>query len=620
MADINIKAKIDVETGNSTENIKKTQDAMKGASAQTKDVGSSFGKLKGELGTLSPALGQASNGVGMLTQAFNILKANPIIGVFALIAGLVIALFQKFKQMEAVSDALGKAFGTLSGVFNKFISAILTPLIDGFVKLTELVTGGLISVLSALGVTSEKTAQRFGEITEALDDLEDAQKNSAIATAEANRKLQDAREIAADATRPVKERVAALKEAARIEKEESQKVIEINQTKARLTMEAMAMEMGARGDLIAKIREGSIEQLKAARMELMNMKNVDKDKLTSIDNMIIAAENEAASMAKISKKTQSQITSIEKEEQDKRNEQARKAAEQRKAIRDKEIAEEKQRLSEIAEMNKAIHAREQEIEKIGKTDREKRIIDLQNELDTNLEKYKNNHQAKLKAYELYQLGLKQLDKEENLSKDTKEKEQTTNTINNVIQRAQGQIAINNQLLANVQANTKQVVASEEQKRDTYRMTGEAMNALADVVGKQTIAGKALAVAQALINTYLGVTEVLRNKTIVPEPFGTIQKVASVATILASGFSAVRNITKTQVPGGGGGGSTPSMGAAGVNAPVTPQATATTLSAATIQGIGNAAAGGVNRAYVLDSDVRNSDERNARLQRAARLGG
>lgn len=576
MADINIKAKIDVETGNSTESIKKTQDAMKGASTQTKEVGSSFGKLKGELGTLSPALGQASNGVGALTQAFNILKANPIIGVFALIAGLVVALFQKFKQMEAVSDALGKAFGTLSGVFNKFITAILTPLIDGFVKLTELVTGGLISVLSALGVTSEKTAQRFGEITEALDDLEDAQKNSAIATAEANRKLQDAREIAADATRPVKERVAALKEAARIEKEESQKVIEINQTKARLTMEAMAMEMGARGDLIAKIREGSIEQLKAARMELMNMKNVDKEKLTAIDNMIIAAENEAASMAKISKKTQSQITSIEKEERDKRVEAARKEAERKaKLMEDEEAARkllakiEYDTRKEIEEnrLRLAAEAREREKQQEAADNAEmQRIADEEN--------------ARLN---------KEIEKKNKIAEDEKKAADA-------------------------------VLLYENQKRETYKMTGDAMNALGEVVGKQTIAGKALAVAQALINTYLGVTEVLRNKTIIPEPFGTIQKVASVATMLAAGFSAVRNITRTQVPGGGGGGSTPSMGAAGVNAPVSPQATATTLSAATIQGIGNAAAGGVNRAYVLDSDVRNSDERNARLQRAARLGG
>jgi hypothetical protein len=577
MADINIKAQLQVDTGNSAEKIGKTQDALKGASTQTKEVGGSFGKLKGELGALSPALGQASQGVGALTQAFNILKANPIIGVFALLAGLVVALFQKFKQMEGVSDALGKAFGTLSGVFNTFITGFLTPLIDGFVWLIENVTGGLINVLSALGVTTQQTAQRFGEITEALDDLEDAQKNSAIATAEANRRLQDAREIAADANRPIKERIAALKEAAKIEREESLKVIEINQTKARLTMEAMAMELGARGDLIAKIREGSIEQLKAARMELMNMKNVDKEKLSAIDSMIIAAENEAASMAKIAKRTQSQITSIEREE-----------AANRKAIRDKAEADKKK-------------AHEDELARIKK------------ERDAYWDR----------------IAAGRLGEEEQKNIDDRRKE-SIKSIDPVIKGAaeaslQAIGAVSN---ANTEAALKKgkedqeqadgVLKYEQQKRDTLQMTGEAMGALGDLVGRQTIAGKALAISQALINTFLGVTEVLRNKTIIPEPFGTIQKVASVATILASGFSAVRNIGRTQVPGGGGGGgSTPSMG--NVAAPVSPQSTATSLSASTIQNIGNAAAGGVNRAYVLDSDIRNSDERNVRLQRAARLG-
>jgi hypothetical protein len=573
MADINIKAKIDVDTGDSAAKIGKTQDAMKGASNQTKEVGSSFGKLKGELGSLSPALGQASQGVGTLTQAFNILKANPIIGVFALLAGLVVALFQKFKQMEGVSDALGKAFGTLSGVFNTFITGILTPLIDGFVWLIENVSGGLISVLSALGVTTEKTAQRFGEITEALDDLEDAQRNSAIATAEANRKLQDAREIAADANLPIKDRIAALKEAARIEKEESQKVIEINQTKARLTMEAMAMEMGARGDLIAKIREGSIEQLKAARLELQNMKNVDKEKLSAIDNMIIAAENEAASMAKISKKTQSQITSIEREERDKRIEAARKEKERKVKLMEEEEEE------------------------------RKRIVKIQYDTRKEIEDNRLRLAAEAREQERKQMEA-----------DNAEMERLANEEN---ERLNKEVEKKNEIAKKEKEAADAVMLFEQQKRDTYKMTGEAIGALGDAVGQQTIAGKALAVSQALINTYLGVTEVLRNKTVIPEPFGTIQKVASVATILASGFSAVRNITRTQVPGGGGGGTTPSMGA--INAPVAPQANPTTLSASTIQNIGNAAAGGVNRAYVLDSDVRNMDERNSRLQRAARLG-
>jgi hypothetical protein len=579
MADINIKAQLQVDTGNSAEKIGKTQDALKGASTQTKDAGNSFGKLKGELGALSPALGQASQGVGALTQAFNILKANPIIGVFALLAGLVVALFQKFKQMEGVSDSLGKAFGTLSGVFNTFITGFLTPLIDGFVWLIENITGGLIGALSALGVTTEQTAQRFGEITEALDDLEDAQKNSAIATAEANRKLQDAREIAADANLPIKERVAALKEAARIEREESQKVIEINQMKARLTMEAMAMELGARGDLIAKIREGSIESLKAARLELQGMKNVDKEKLSAIDSMIIAAENEAASMAKISKKTQSQITGIEKEESDKRVANRKAEAAEKKAIAEEEEAQRRLFNKISAETQKEIF--DFQI-KQGREKADKEKADLEAENAEFVKRMESEAEAENKAYDATQ---KKINDATKLEKDQKDA----------------------------------VLLFEQQKRDTYKMTGETLGALGDLVGKQTIAGKALAISQALINTYLGVTEVLRNKTIIPEPFGTIQKVASVATILASGFSAVRNIGRTQVPGagGGGGGSTPTM--ASVAAPVAPQSTATSLSASTIQNIGNAAAGGVNRAYVLDSDIRNSDERNVRLQRAARLG-
>jgi hypothetical protein len=578
MEDIRLKASLEFNAGNSAQEVKKVQDNLKGASTQTKDAGNSFGKLKGELGALSPALGQASQGVGALTQAFNILKANPIIGVFALLAGLVVALFQKFKQMEGVSDSLGKAFGTLSGVFNTFITGILTPLIDGFVWLIENITGGLIGALSALGVTTEQTAQRFGEITEALDDLEDAQKNSAIATAEANRKLQDAREIAADANLPIKERVAALKEAARIEREESQKVIEINQMKARLTMEAMAMELGARGDLIAKIREGSIESLKAARLELQGMKNVDKEKLSAIDSMIIAAENEAASMAKISKKTQSQITSIEREE-----------AANRKAIRDKTEADKKKaHEDELARIKKERDAYLDRIIAGRLGEDEQQAID-------------NRRKESIKSIDPVIKGAM----EANL--------QAIGAVSNANNEAQIKKAKQDK------EDADNVEKYEQQKRDTYKMTGEAMGALSDLVGKQTIAGKALAISQALINTYLGVTEVLKNKTIIPEPFGTIQKVASVATILASGFSAVRNIGRTQVPGagGGGGGSTPTM--ASVAAPVAPQSTATSLSASTIQNIGNAAAGGVNRAYVLDSDIRNSDERNVRLQRAARLG-
>ena len=75
--------------------------------------------------------------------------------------------------------------------------------------------------------------------------------------------------------------------------------------------------------------------------------------------------------------------------------------------------------------------------------------------------------------------------------------------------------------------------------------------------------------------------------------------------------------RTQVPGGGGGGgSVPTM-ATPLNPSLNMQGTQ--LNQASIQGIGNAAAGGVNRAFILEADINNSNERQVRLQRAARLG-
>jgi hypothetical protein len=84
---------------------------------------------------------------------------------------------------------------------------------------------------------------------------------------------------------------------------------------------------------------------------------------------------------------------------------------------------------------------------------------------------------------------------------------------------------------------------------------------------------------------------------------------------------VKKIISTKIPsakGGGnvGDGATPSLSA---GAPISPIQIGTQLNTASIQGIGNAAAGGVNRAYVLEADITNTSERQFRLQRAARLG-
>ena len=82
-----------------------------------------------------------------------------------------------------------------------------------------------------------------------------------------------------------------------------------------------------------------------------------------------------------------------------------------------------------------------------------------------------------------------------------------------------------------------------------------------LLGKNTAAGKAMAAAAALINTYQGITAELATKTVTPFEIGL--KIANVAIIAATGFKAVQDIVSVQIPGGGGGGG---GGAQGGSAP------------------------------------------------------
>jgi hypothetical protein len=170
-----------------------------------------------------------------------------------------------------------------------------------------------------------------------------------------------------------------------------------------------------------------------------------------------------------------------------------------------------------------------------------------------------------------------------------------------------------------QAQAARDTAEAEEKAANARVqaayaVGGALSALSDLIGRETAAGKALAIAQATINMWLGVTEVLKQKSVLPEPMATIAKISNVATIIASGLNAIKNITKTKVPGGSSGGGEGAASQAAPLQPRPPQATQTLLDQQQLNQIGNATV----RAFVIESDVTNNQERIRRVNRAARI--
>jgi hypothetical protein len=177
-----------------------------------------------------------------------------------------------------------------------------------------------------------------------------------------------------------------------------------------------------------------------------------------------------------------------------------------------------------------------------------------------------------------------------------------------------------QYTANVRANSE---ARKELDKQEYELkiaqaqaAANVLGALAELAGKRTAAGKALGIAAALTNTYVGVTEALSAKSVLPSPFDIVAKVANVATVLASGLKAVKAITAVQVPGGGGGGggaSAPSISAA---APST-SSSVPTIGSSPVTALGAAMQNQPPvRAYVVESEVTGTQKRVADIERRA----
>ena len=95
---------------------------------------------------------------------------------------------------------------------------------------------------------------------------------------------------------------------------------------------------------------------------------------------------------------------------------------------------------------------------------------------------------------------------------------------------------------------------EKAKRTSLDGYAGAISSLSSTIGQETAAGKGLAVASSLINTYAAITGQL--KTAAASPGGAIPGYAiaqAIATGVA-GFVAVKKIASVKVPGGGGSGS------------------------------------------------------------------
>jgi hypothetical protein len=162
-----------------------------------------------------------------------------------------------------------------------------------------------------------------------------------------------------------------------------------------------------------------------------------------------------------------------------------------------------------------------------------------------------------------------------------------------------------------QASTKIDKLTADQKRG---ILATSMGQVSNLLGQESKAGKALAIGQALINTYVGATTALKQGGI----FGAI----AAAGVVASGMASVKQIKDTKLPGADGVSiPTPEPKISSIDTEIQEEGpTGIGALVPNIQALGSPTLGGAApvQAYVVENDISNSQALQEELEVQATL--
>ena len=554
-------------------------DSLKGAKKGAADWVDTLENAGGPLGMV----GAGINKMKVAFSSFNTaLKASVIGIIVGLLGGMVAAFSSNEKAMKKLQPIFIAFEKILGGIFTA-----LEPLLDMFVELAMTVLpyltdaiGGIYSVFSGLFTFIKTYATGVGKVLkgiftldldslkEGVKDLTNIYSTSWKATKETYAKFQEG---AKDETKTEKE-----------EREKRQKLAEEDKAKReKLSADELARRKGdldAKIELEVKQENTSREKLEALykqkyEAEIQGQKlsdaqklllrkqyqqkvedalNEDKAKrqkdyedgiklLQSNSKLELDQLNANLTEAKViygenskeARKTQDEIFQAQKEALDKETELLNKKGDltEEEKIRLKSIVIEQQNLTTtvIAENKKRVESDNSAL----------------------LKKGEDTKKASDKAYQdkmsvaANDFALQQQILDDKIEQDKKFYEEQLAIIGLTDEQKK---ALQEKQTADVKANADAQVQIQKNKTEAelalLNATANGINAVADIIGKNTKTGKALAIAASLINTYSAIAGQLKAFAGVPIPGYAIAQ--AIATGLV-GYKAVSDIVSVKVP-------------------------------------------------------------------------
>jgi hypothetical protein len=514
--------------------------AVKQAFTSSEEGQNKFAKLMGVIGSVVGNLSDILSNLGM-----KIISAfeNPKQALIDF-KNLIVENIQN--RFEAIIDTLGFLGSAIKKVFSGDFSGAL----NDAKKAGNSVVDSLTGVKNTLDKVTESTksfvkelereAKIAGQIADQRAKADKAERALIVERAKANR-----------------DRAELLDKAAQKENFNASERIGFLQEAARIDEEITNKEINA-----AKLRL----QAKQAENALANSTKEDLDEEANLKARLIDLETQRLTKQKT---VSAQIVSARREETAELKAIEDEKLAKEKEVSDKKAADDKAKLDKEAAEAKALSDLKNQIRDAeAVTEDERRALEIQK----TIEHYDN---------------LINLAREQGLATEALEQAKV-NALNKF-----------NQASSKNQIDWEKLTQAEK-----TRVVSQGLNNLTSILGEESAAGKAAAIASATISTYQSATDSYKSLSGIPI-IGPALGFAAAGAAIVSGIANVKKIASTKVPNsGGGGGSAPSISGSTASAPSIPPAF-NVVGASNTNQLADAIGGQAQqpvKAYVVSNDV------------------
>lgn len=567
--------------------------------------GNIIGSLQGMQGSLVAIRGgltAASGGATGFAGAMNVVKvaiASTGIGLLVIAIGLLVTWLSKIDPVvdktQQVFAAFGAAIDVVKTTILKFVDGIKS-VGDLMSKLGTIIANPIDSFKQLAG-SMAVAALEAAKLKEAQQDLADAMQVQEVLTAKANQQVRELILQSKNRSLSEKERQALLAEAARIDQQDFERKSKLVEEDLRINTAAISAKAQLNKQEISALKQKGVEyaiellnQGKITQEDVDAYKKAQLSKIEILDETTTRQEKIQNQSDALEEKRQAKAEAYRKKLEEDEKKRAELAKKKQEAIlkamqeeldlqdalsgKDKNESELAKRYQlEIDLLNEQLAQKlisqtvyQTELIKIqdefesGVEERNKRIADeAQAHFDAELENFKKVQQDKIDAANEANDLLTARREEDRLRIATDYENELEirrlngeNTLTLQIEQLDRQQAVEIAAAEKIGADRNKIyqkyelakaAIAKEVQRAQLGSLADGLGQISELLGKNTAAGKAAGIAQATINTYLGVSQVLAAPPSGPEPLNTITKAIAIATTIGTGIANVANIVK-----------------------------------------------------------------------------